>query len=158
MHDSRTEEEQLRQAAFNSGDPIILPMPSIRGTPISEYSGCSIAIDAFPTLFPTGEADFEANHALKVDMKEWAVHLLRLKGGRFAKHPRFQYWVLNTIMRHTAKNDSNWYLRTHKEDQELTVEDIHDMIEAENVKGLADRVSHAGEKLPGSKPFWQNAQ
>jgi hypothetical protein len=81
MHDSHTEEEQLRQAAFNSGDPIILPMPSVQGTPISEYSGHSIAIDAFPTLFPTGQADIEANHALKVDMKEWAVHLLRLKGG-----------------------------------------------------------------------------
>ena len=36
MHDSRTEEELLRQAAFNSGDPIILPMPSVRGTPISQ--------------------------------------------------------------------------------------------------------------------------
>ena len=158
MHDSRTEEEQLCQAAFNSGDPIILPMPSVRGTPISEYSGRSIAIDAFPTLFPTGEADFEANRALKVDMKEWAVHLLRLKGGRFAKHPRFRYWVLNTIMRQTAKTASNWYLHTHKEDRELTVEDIRDMIEADDVKGLADRVSHAGTKLPGSKPFWQDAQ
>jgi len=158
MRDSRTEEEQLRQAALNSGDPIILPMPSVRGTPISEYSGRPIAIDAFPTLFPTGEADFEANRALKVDMKEWAVHLLHLKGGRFARHPRFHYWVLNTIMRHTAKTASNWYLRTHKEDRELTVEDIRDMIEANDVKGLADRVSHAGAKLPGSKPFWQNAQ
>ena len=89
MHDSHTKEEQLCQAAFNSGDPIIRPMPSVRGTPISEYSGCSIAIDAFPTLFPTGQADIEANRALKVDMKEWVVHLLHLKGGRFARHPHF---------------------------------------------------------------------
>ena len=100
-------------------------MPSVHGTPISEYSGHPIAIDAFPTLFPTGEADFETNCALKVDRKEWAVHLLCLKGGHFAKHPRFRYWVLNTIMHHTAKGASNWYLYTHKEDRELTVEDIH---------------------------------
>ena len=63
-------------------------------------------------------------------------------------------------MCHTAKTALNWYLHTHKEDRELTVEDIHDMIEADDVKGLADldRVSHAGAKLPGSKPFWQSAQ
>ena len=152
MHDSHTE-EQVHQAAFNSGDPIILPIPSVHGLPISGYSGHPIAINAFPTLFPTGEADFEANHVLKVDRKELAVHLLCFKGGCFAKHPHFCYWVLNTIMHHTAKAASNWYLYTHKEDRELTVEDIHDMIVTNDVKGLADRVSHAGAKLPGSKPF-----
>ena len=56
-------------------------------------------------------------------------------------------------MCHTAKIASNWYLHTHKEDRELMVEDICDMIEADDIKGLADRVSHAGAKLPGSKPF-----
>jgi hypothetical protein len=61
-------------------------------------------------------------------------------------------------MCHTAKTASNWYLHTHKEDRELTVEDIREMIEADDVKGLADRVSHAGAKLSGSKPFWQASQ
>ena len=61
-------------------------------------------------------------------------------------------------MHHTANTASNWYLRTHKEDRELTVEDICKMIEADDVKGLADRVSHARAKLSGSKPFWQSAQ
>jgi len=91
-------------------------------------------------------------------MKEWAVHLLHLKGGHFARHPHFHYWVLNTTICHTAKSASNWYLHRYKEDRELTVEDIHEMIETGDAKGLADRVSHAGAKLPGSKPFWQDAQ
>lgn len=158
MHNGQTEEEQLRQAALNSDDPVVLTMPSVHGTPISEYSGRRIAIDAFPSLFPTGKADLEEPQALKVDMKEWALHLIRLKGGQFAKHPRFRYWVLNTIMCHTAKKASSWYLRTHKKDKELTVDDIREMLEAGQAQGLAQRVSHAGAKLPGSKPFWQNAQ
>ena len=58
----------------------------------------------------------------------------------------------------TAKKASNWYLHTHKEDKELTVEEIHEMIEAGDSAGLAERVSHAGAKLAGSKPFWQSAQ
>jgi hypothetical protein len=49
-------------------------------------------------------------------------------------------------------------LHAHKEDKYLTVEEIHEMIEAGDSAGLADRVSHARAKLAGSKPFWQGAQ
>lgn len=158
MQNGQTEEDLLRQAALNSGESVVLTMPSVHGTPISEYEKCRIAIDAFPSLFPTGKADIKEDRETTVDMKDWALHLLKLKGGRFARHPHFRYWVLNTIMRHDAKKATNWYLRTHKEDKELSVEDIREMLETGDAKGLAQRVSHAGAKLPGSKPFWQNAQ
>jgi hypothetical protein len=62
------------------------------------------------------------------------------------------------MMHHTARKASNWYLHTHKEDKDLTVEDIREMIEAGDAAGLAQRVSHAGVKLAGYKPFWQSAQ
>ena len=134
-------------------------MPPMYGTPINGHSGHHIAIniDAFPTLFPTGVADIATHWEEKVEMKDWALHLIKLKGGRFARHPRFRYWVLNTMMRQTARKASNWYLHTHKEDKDLTVEDIWEMIEAGDAAGLAQRVSHAGVKLAGSKPFWQSA-
>jgi len=61
-------------------------------------------------------------------------------------------------MRQTSRKASNWYLHTHKEDKDLTVEDIREMIEAGDAAGLAQRVSYAGVKLAGSKPFWQSAQ
>jgi hypothetical protein len=60
LQTSSTELEQLHAAAFHNDQPIVLTMPIIRGTPISEYSGRAIAIDAFPSLFPTGQADFTA--------------------------------------------------------------------------------------------------
>ena len=69
------------QAVFHSDEPVILTMPSVHGTLINEHAGLKIAIDAFPTLFPTGEADFSVNCQHKLDMKEWAVHLSCLKGG-----------------------------------------------------------------------------
>ena len=153
-----TELEQLHAAAFHNDQPIILTMPIIRGTPINEYEQQAIAINAFPSLFPTGQADFTATCDIEVSMEEWAAHLIRLKGGRFAQHPRFRCWALNTVMRKTAKKASNWYLNTHKDDKQLTVEDIREMIDSDDGIGLAQRVSHAGERLPGSKPFWQKAQ
>ena len=81
-----------------SNTPVILTMPHIRGTPINEWSGCSIAIDAFPTLFPTGVADLAADHSIDVTMDEWTAHLIKYKDNWFAQHPRFHYWALNTIM------------------------------------------------------------
>lgn len=91
MQNGQTEEELLRQAAFNSDEPVVLTMPSVHGTPISEYEGRRIAINAFPTLFPSGKADFNEPRDKKIEMKDWALHLLKLKGGCFAKHSCFQY-------------------------------------------------------------------
>ncbi|KAJ7048027.1 hypothetical protein C8F01DRAFT_966221, partial [Mycena amicta] len=92
-----TEFEKLQAAA---GAPeIVLTMPAVQGTPINENSAQHIAVDAFPTLFPTGRADFKEAREKKVTMDEWASHLLRYQDGRFAKHPRFRYWALNTIFR-----------------------------------------------------------
>jgi len=158
LQDRQTEEDHLRQAALQPDGPVILTMPSMRGTPINEHSGHHIAIDAFPTLFPTGKADIAAERDEKIEMKDWASHLMKLKGGRFARHPQFRYWVLNTMMRQAARKASSWYLHTHKEDKDLSVEEICEMIESGDATGLAERVSHAGVKLAGSKPFWQSAQ
>ncbi|KAJ7440710.1 hypothetical protein B0H11DRAFT_2252723 [Mycena galericulata] len=136
----QTEIEQLHAAAFHNDQPVILTMPAVHGTPINEHAGQSIAINAFPSLFPKGKADFAAEREDKVTMTEWAAHLMRYKDGRFARHPRFRYWALNTIMRHDAKKASQWFTTTHKEDKELTVEEIKEMLAEKDAKGLADRV------------------
>ncbi|KAJ7879868.1 hypothetical protein B0H13DRAFT_1892031 [Mycena leptocephala] len=133
---AQTEMEQLHAAAFT-----MMPL------------GQSIAINAFPSLFPNGKADFAAERETKVTMTEWAAHMLRFKDGRFARHPRFRYWALNTVMRHDAKKASQWFTTTHKDDKELDVEEIRQMLEENNAQGLADRVAHAGVNLPGSRPF-----
>jgi hypothetical protein len=159
LNTGQTEMDQLRAAAFPPDAPIILTMPTVRGTPISEHDGRQIAIDAFPSLFPNGTADFAAPRDIKVTMTEWAAHLMRFKDGRFARHPRFRYWALNTIMRHEAKKSSKWYCTTHREDRELTVQDIQEMINNDDATGLADRVAHSGgSNLQGTRPFWGKAQ
>ena len=91
VQQGQTEEQLLCQVALQNDDPVIMTMPSVHGTSLSEHAGLHIAIDAFPTLFPTGKADFNANRENNVDMKEWAAHLMRMKGGHFARHPCFRY-------------------------------------------------------------------
>ena len=76
-----TELRELNRAAAAGGNgTILLTVPNIQGTPINEASNYPIAISAFPTLFPTGAADFTANRTNKVSMSEWAAHLIRFKG------------------------------------------------------------------------------
>ncbi|KAH6907946.1 hypothetical protein BKA70DRAFT_1104335, partial [Coprinopsis sp. MPI-PUGE-AT-0042] len=106
IHDGVPEIERLRQAlppelrnTIVPDGPLILSVPHIHGTPIAEHTGISIDIDAFPTLFPHGEGSFQAVRPTAVTLEEWGSHLIRLKGGKFAQHPQFRYWVLNTIMR-----------------------------------------------------------
>ena len=68
-------ELQLQVVAGTEYQPIILTMHHVRGTPINGYSGHAIAIGAFPSLFPTGQADFTATQDKEVTMTEWVAHL-----------------------------------------------------------------------------------
>jgi len=69
MHNRQTEEEHLRQAAFQVDN--LLFSPCHLCMPISEHSGHQIAIDAFPTLFPMERADAIAERDYPVEMNDW---------------------------------------------------------------------------------------
>jgi len=115
--------DQLRNAAQAPPDVQVLTMPVVRGTPLSEY-GSNIAINAFPTLFPTGKGGFDEPRRHKVSEKDWANYLLQLRGGRFARHPRFRYWALNTILRHETKKTSRWYQTVQQGQNPLTTAQV----------------------------------
>lgn len=82
---------------------------------------------------------------------------MRYKDGRFARHPRFRYWLLNTWMRKMAKAASKWYLTTHRGEREWTVEDIQELLATDKAQELAERVARAGARLPGTRPYWKDA-
>jgi hypothetical protein len=83
----------------NSLPPRLLA-PSIRLTPIDEAAGKDrIFAMAFPTLYPTGQADFNAPRVRKVDLNDYARHLMCFLDGRFGRHPRWRFLVFNMLMR-----------------------------------------------------------
>ena len=123
LHATTNEIDQLRNAARIIPDGQVLTMPVVRGTPLSEF-GSNIAINAFPTLFPTGEGGFDVQRPHQVAEKDWANYLLQLRGGRFARHPRFRYWALNTILRHETKKTSTWYQSIQRGQNPLTTAEV----------------------------------
>ena len=82
---------------------------------------------AFPTLFPTGAADFLAPRPLAVTIGNYLKHMMMFEDGRFAKHPRFRYFALNTEMRWRALQAGRIYVRQHPHDAQLTVEELRVM-------------------------------
>ena len=83
----------------------------------------------------------------QVSLEDWAGHSLRYRDGQFARHPRFRYWLLNTIMCKKAKSASTWYVNSHHGDRDLSIEEIRDMVQAGQSEALAKRVSHAEKSL-----------
>jgi hypothetical protein len=64
--------------------PLGLPAPSIRSTPLDEEAGREgIFAMAFPALYPTGRADFNTARERKVDVNDYACHMMCYHDGRF---------------------------------------------------------------------------
>ena len=60
---------------------------------------------AFPKIFQTGAGDYWAyaqarsDRGQSVSLADWFFHVLRGRDGRALKHPRFYYFVVNTLLR-----------------------------------------------------------
>ena len=95
-----TEKETIRKSVHHKqqNKDQIVPWPENGSVPIDEFKTEGYISGAFPTLFPTEEADFLAPQQQSVTMGLYFNHLMMFKGGRFAKHPRFRYFALNTEM------------------------------------------------------------
>lgn len=88
-----------------------LPAPSIRMTPIDEASSRErIFAMAFPTLYPTGRTDFNAPRQRKVDLNDYAQHLMCFHNGRFGRHPRWRFLIFNILMRRKANLSARFYV------------------------------------------------
>ena len=108
---------------------------------------------AFPTLFPTGDADFAAPRVHKVTIGDYMKHLMMYKDDRFARHPRFRYFALNTEMRWRALQEGNIYVRQHARDAQLTVEELRDMVGSEG-EAFSNRVLRYAGSLRDTSSYW----
>ena len=74
-----TEQDTIRQSINEQQShqsPLTVPWPSSSGTPINEFNTEGYISCAFPTLFPTGAADFVAPQPNAVTIGNYFKHLL----------------------------------------------------------------------------------
>jgi hypothetical protein len=115
----------LNELAGYSSLPHGLLAPSIRSSPIDEAAGKDrIFAMAFPTLYPTGRADFNAPRIRKVDLNDYARHLMCFIDGRFGQHPRWRFLVFNMLMRRRAGNSARFYVSKASGLKDFTREEL----------------------------------
>ena len=73
--------------------------------------------------------------------------------GRFAKHPLFRFFALNTEMRLRALQTAHVYAVQHRDDSQLSLDELHDMVGRE-VKNFSNRVLHYAASVRGTKQYW----
>ena len=79
---------------------------------------------AFLTLYPTGRADFNSARERKVDLNDYARHMMRYHDGRFGRHPRWRFLIFNLLMRRRASNSARFYVSKASGLKDLTREEL----------------------------------
>jgi hypothetical protein len=132
-----------------------LPAPSIRQTPVDKASGKDrIFAMAFPTLYPTGQADFNTPRLRKVDLNDYAQHLIRFHDGRFGRHPRWRFFVFNILMRRKANSSARFYVSKASGLKDLSRDELVEALLAD--EGLLPQIVRQGSDLTGTRPYWKN--
>ena len=127
--------------------------PTIGGTPINEFTTEGYFSLAFPTLFPTGAAEFLGQRHNPITIGYYFKHLMMYDDGRFAKHARFRFFALNTEMRWRAIQTGRVYVKQNPGDAQLSLDELRDMIGREG-DSFSNRVLHYGINLRGTKQYW----
>ena len=131
----------------------IVPWPSRADAPINEFVTEGYISCAFPTLFPTGAGDFLAPRERVVTVGNYFKHLMRYDDGRFARHPRFRYFALNSEMRWRALQTGRVYIKQHPSDARLSLDELRRMIDCGGEQ-FSKRVMHYASSLRGTKQYW----
>src|SRR5271168_3662376 len=161
----------LNELAGRNSPPPGLPAPSIRSTPIDEAAGKDrIFAMAFPTLYPTGLADFNAPRLRKVDLNDYIRHLMCFSDGRFGRHPRWRFLAFNMIMRRKvggsaynpfnmlmrqkANSSARFYVSKASGLKDLSRDELTEALLAD--EALLPQIVRQGSTLTGTRPFWRN--
>ena len=138
----------------NSNDQaeIVLGWPEIGSECINEFKTPGYIAMAFPTLFPYGKADLKHPREKHISPKKYFQHLLRYHDERFAKHPRFRYFALNSIMRWSALSNGGIFVKKNSNFKDMNVTQLRE--ELEKNPGLIKKLMFYNSNLRGTRSYW----
>ena len=125
--------------------------PQTGTAPLDEFRTEGYIVQAFPTLFPYGKADLNYPRLHKVSFNEYFKFLFQYKDQRFAKHKRFRFFAMNSMMRWTALNVGNIYIKNLANSTSLDVI----MHQIESNPALANSIMYYGASLRGTRSYWK---
>jgi ATP-dependent DNA helicase PIF1 len=152
-----SEQDAITAAMTDSGltpnDDAPLPWPST-GLALSEYTTGGLFSMAFPTLFPTGAADFSLRRDRKVHLHEWVRHLMRYRDSRFATHPRFRFFALNIIFRHRSMQHGKYLFSRNISHHNMTIGQLKHALSQHTGARLASDIVRCLKTVKATRPYW----
>ena len=145
--------EECQSSCSASPSPDTLMWPTIGGMPVNEFTTEGYIACAFPTLFRTGAADFLGQRQIPVTTGNYLKHLMMYEDSRFAIHPCFRFFALNTKMQWRALQTGRVYVKQHHGDAQLSLDELRDMVRRQG-ETFSSRVLHYASSLRGTKQYW----
>lgn len=141
------------RAALDGNGTYRRPLSPPRGTvAVSEFGMNAYTTAAFPTLFPFGRGDFSDVRAVKLTWTQYSQHLMHYHDGRFARHDRFRYFMLNTHERQIAHEKAALCIRDHK--LKYTVGELRQLSKSRKEE-IAQKVDKHGATLRNTPAFFK---
>ena len=138
------------------GDGLPLAWPDVaQDEPFNEFTSDSYLTCGFPTLFPTGKAQFRQTRRRDVRPDEYFLHLLRHKTGKFQRNRRFRYVALNSISRWKARDIAGVFVR--KNFNTLTVEELQNRVQRNDMSVLQGLLRWS-QSLRGTRQYWSGVR
>ena len=125
-------------------------LPPRGAAPLSEHRTKGYVTLAFPTLFPFGLGDFLGTRKHELSWIQWSRHLQNYYDGRFAKHRRFPYFMLNTHEREVANRQAGLYVL--EQEKRMTVGQLRGLSKSERNE-IARKVCKYGATLRNTPAF-----
>ncbi|KAE8751259.1 hypothetical protein FOCC_FOCC002087 [Frankliniella occidentalis] len=130
----------------------ILDWPTIDASPVNEFRTVGYIAQAFPKLFPWGLADLNSPREKKVTPINYFKHLMKYHDDRFAKHPRFRFFALNSTMRWSALKDGNLFIKFHPEFKDMKAQDLKEQL-AHDPNSMKKMMFHSSN-IKGTRASW----
>ena len=105
---------------------------------------------AFPKLFPHGTGDYHGDHCglrRTLRFEEWGRYIMLWHDGRFMKHTRFRYWLLDTMLRVMIPGVQRTFFRTRQAAQDYSLESLMD---SKVRHELVQHMSSVSNVIPGT--------
>ena len=141
---------------------MIIPHGSL---PVNEYNNPSLWLSAYPWLFPYGKGGPETQRKVKVGLRAYIKHVLKLANRKFSLDPSFKFHAFNVIQ----KRDVSYHTSLHVKRPQFnttascinsfTSESMDELLKCvqnktpitdPNLRTLMDSLSSTGKHINGS--------
>ena len=101
-------DDQINSAISTLQGTMIVPHGSV---PVNEYNNPSLWLGAYPWLYPYGTGGPESQRKIKVGLRGYTKHVLKLADRKFSLDPSLKFHAFNVIQKRDVSYHTSLHVR-----------------------------------------------